>query len=278
VGEPELFGVCAFCKIGRFLHGHVVRFYRARMLFFFAEHAFQDHQIRVFSKLDDFVHRSCVGGVEKRKTAAGGPQNVAWGEAADSLALLKLAPEGKGNAVFSGTLGIELSRAGEGQLIKEHPEYEMEDRLLLDKIDFDKQTVTLDGKVYPLIMEAASSSGCYGEIWEINEPGVAEYRPWFMTGAGTCLYAINQMLLSEQDGECLIGAGVPKEWKDWSFRLPSESGYEVEFAMKGGVVTKLVLRQQANNNKMKSVPRAVKVVLPDGSRRMVTVLSDKDGH
>ena len=48
--------------------------------------------------------------------------------------------------------------------------------------------------------------------------------------------------------------------------------------MRGGVVTKLVLRQQANNNKMKSVPRAVKVVLPDGSRRTVTVLSDKDGH
>ena len=38
----------------------------------------------------------------------------------------------------------------EGQLIMEHPEYEMEDRLLLDKIDFDKKTVTVDGKVWPL--------------------------------------------------------------------------------------------------------------------------------
>ena len=38
----------------------------------------------------------------------------------------------------------------EGQLIKEHPEYEMEERLLLDKIDFDKKTVTVDGKEWPL--------------------------------------------------------------------------------------------------------------------------------
>ena len=126
-------------------------------------------------------------------------------------------------------------------------------------------------KVYPFIMEAASSSGCYGEIWEINEPGVAEFRPWFMTGAGTCLYAINQMLLSERDGECLIGAGVPKEWKDWSFNLPAEGGYNVEFAMKAGKVAKLVLRPHRAGPS-----RKVKVVLPDGSRREV-VLAVADG-
>ena len=126
-------------------------------------------------------------------------------------------------------------------------------------------------KVLPLIREAGASSGVWGEYWEINEPGVAECRPWFMTAAGNCLYAINSMLLMEADGECRIGAGVPKEWKDWSFRLPAESGYEVDFAMKGGVVTKLVLRQQAHNNKRGGDPRTIKVVLPDGSRRTVAV-------
>ncbi len=38
----------------------------------------------------------------------------------------------------------------EGQLIKKHPEYQMEDRLLLDKIDLEKGTVLVEGKEYPL--------------------------------------------------------------------------------------------------------------------------------
>lgn len=38
----------------------------------------------------------------------------------------------------------------EGQLIKRHPEYEMDDRLLLDKIDHQNHTVMIDGVSYPL--------------------------------------------------------------------------------------------------------------------------------
>lgn len=38
----------------------------------------------------------------------------------------------------------------EGQLILRHPEYGMEDRLLLDKIDTGRRTVTIDGTDYPL--------------------------------------------------------------------------------------------------------------------------------
>ena len=39
----------------------------------------------------------------------------------------------------------------EGQIIARHPEFDMEDRLLLDKIDLDAGTVTIDGTAYPLI-------------------------------------------------------------------------------------------------------------------------------
>ncbi len=39
----------------------------------------------------------------------------------------------------------------EGQLIKRHPEYEQDDRLLLDKIDIEKGTVTIGDKVYPML-------------------------------------------------------------------------------------------------------------------------------
>ncbi len=38
----------------------------------------------------------------------------------------------------------------EGQLIMRHPEFGMESRLLLDKIDFDKKTVIVNGKEYAL--------------------------------------------------------------------------------------------------------------------------------
>ena len=39
----------------------------------------------------------------------------------------------------------------EGQLIKRHPEYEQDDRLLLDKIDVEAGTVTIGDKVYPIL-------------------------------------------------------------------------------------------------------------------------------
>ena len=38
----------------------------------------------------------------------------------------------------------------EGALIRKYPEWDMEDRLLLDKIDWKKGTVKVNGKVYPL--------------------------------------------------------------------------------------------------------------------------------
>ena len=38
----------------------------------------------------------------------------------------------------------------EGQLIRRHPEFGMEDRLVLEQIDYENNTVTLGGEVYPL--------------------------------------------------------------------------------------------------------------------------------
>lgn len=38
----------------------------------------------------------------------------------------------------------------EGQIIMRHPEYKMEDRLILDKINFKKGTITIEGKTYKL--------------------------------------------------------------------------------------------------------------------------------
>jgi len=38
----------------------------------------------------------------------------------------------------------------EGQMIMRHPEFDMENRLLLDKINYEKGTVVVDGKEYPM--------------------------------------------------------------------------------------------------------------------------------
>lgn len=39
----------------------------------------------------------------------------------------------------------------EGQVIKKHPEFEMDDRLLLDKINYEKKTIMAYGKEYPIV-------------------------------------------------------------------------------------------------------------------------------
>lgn len=39
----------------------------------------------------------------------------------------------------------------EGQIIKRHPEYDMDDRILLTATDFKNGTVTIEGKVYPML-------------------------------------------------------------------------------------------------------------------------------
>ena len=38
----------------------------------------------------------------------------------------------------------------EGQLIMRRPQFEMEDRLLLDKIDYEKKTIMCYGQEYPI--------------------------------------------------------------------------------------------------------------------------------
>lgn len=39
----------------------------------------------------------------------------------------------------------------EGQIIKRHPEYQMDNRCLLEQVDFEKGTVKVDGKEYPMM-------------------------------------------------------------------------------------------------------------------------------
>lgn len=69
------------------------------------------------------------------------------------------------------------------------------------------------------LKEAAGAIGDFGETWEINEPGV-RFHPWFTTASGSCVFAINEML---------VRGTYPKEWEGKvSFRLPDGHGKWVE--------------------------------------------------
>ena len=46
----------------------------------------------------------------------------------------------------------------EGQAIKRRPEFDMDDRLLLDKLSLDKNSITIDGKTYPI------KNGCFQSV------------------------------------------------------------------------------------------------------------------
>ena len=65
----------------------------------------------------------------------------------------------------------------EGQTIRKHPEYGMDDRILLEKIDYQNGTITLDGKTYPLL--------------DTNFPTVDPAHPLELTGEEDALmYAL----------------------------------------------------------------------------------------
>ena len=61
----------------------------------------------------------------------------------------KMYPEEDPNKAARKVISIILFKL-EGQIIRRNPDYGMEDRLLLDKVDFDNATIELDGTVYEL--------------------------------------------------------------------------------------------------------------------------------
>ncbi len=91
-------------------------------------------------------------------------------------------------------------------------------------------------EAYRRLVEADRSAGLWGEFYEINEPSRPLLRPWFMTAAANCLYAICEMLVSvDRDGAPAIGPGVPDEWRDYAFKLAVPGGKTIEAGAKDGV-------------------------------------------
>ena len=61
----------------------------------------------------------------------------------------KMYDEEDPNKAAKKAISINLFKL-EGQIIRRNPEYQMEDRLLLDKVDYENASIELGGKTYPL--------------------------------------------------------------------------------------------------------------------------------
>lgn len=90
----------------------------------------------------------------------------------------------------------------------------------------------------PALRQAAASTGCFGEFYEINEPGAVQYRPWFTTSAGTFLTAVNEALVQCEENAVLIAQGIPSAWQSFAFELPAWQGRYVRVRVENGRVTK----------------------------------------
>lgn len=91
-----------------------------------------------------------------------------------------------------------------------------------------------------LLSEAASGTGCFGELFEINEEKVS-MRPWFSTASGNFIYAMNQMLVQCRDEEIRIAPGAPESWNDYEFKLACHGDLVANVAVSGGRLVRLDL-------------------------------------
>lgn len=91
-----------------------------------------------------------------------------------------------------------------------------------------------------LLSNTVDGSGCFSEIFEINEEKVV-MRPWFSTAEGNVVYALNQMLLQCREGEILIAPAVPDEWKEFGFKLACFGNLVATASVENGRLVELAL-------------------------------------
>lgn len=95
-------------------------------------------------------------------------------------------------------------------------------------------------EAYLAVKSTVENTGNFDEMYEINDckTGVL-YRPWFGTASGMFIQAVNEMFVKYENGLIYIGVAIPKEIKDFSFRLAVPTGFVVEAKTKNGCMAKL---------------------------------------
>ena len=87
-----------------------------------------------------------------------------------------------------------------------------------------------------LLAGAAKEVGSFYDTYEINEPANKVQKcPWFSTGSGNFVYALNQMLARcTEDGKIYVCTSVPDSWNDIDFNLPCYGGLWLKADIKDG--------------------------------------------
>ena len=105
--------------------------------------------------------------------------------------------------------------------------------------------VNFNDKANPamLLAGAAKETGAFYDTYEINEPDIKVQRcPWFSTGSGNYIYAVNQMLLRPtESGDIMVCSSVPDSWNDISFNLPSYGGLWLKADIRKGKIASIKL-------------------------------------
>ena len=91
------------------------------------------------------------------------------------------------------------------------------------------------------VRQAASSQGCFGELFEINEE-THRFRPWFSTANGIYMAAVHNALIQSNDGMIELLPGYAAEEGDVSFELSVEGDLTVSICVSGGCLKHLSLK------------------------------------
>ena len=102
------------------------------------------------------------------------------------------------------------------------------------------------------LLQAAKSCGCFGEIFEMNEPGLMSI-PWCSSPQGTFVQAVNDMLLQCRGDEIRIAPAVPKDWTDYSFRLKAYDDITVDCTCANGRISYRLTRGAASSGREKRI-------------------------
>ena len=100
-------------------------------------------------------------------------------------------------------------------------------------------------RAFACLRQAASSQGCFGELFEINEER-AVFRPWFTTANGIFLATVHNMLLQSTPGSVDLLPGFAKEEGDVEFTLPAEGDLLVHARVQSGRLTELSFKKGEN--------------------------------
>ena len=114
-----------------------------------------------------------------------------------------------------------------------------------------------DKRTYQALKQACQSTGHFGEMYEINEPGCV-FRPWFTTAAGSYIGATNDMLVQCVDDIIYLAPALADYVTDFEFSLAVRGNIKVSAKVKNNELLKFDIKCKQNGNEY-----LFKVVVPD---------------